>query len=269
VTGAVNDSTVRVGPGYAIDEAGRELVLAETLEVAVPESSGGAMFVLVMTYQADAQFLPRPDVDTVCLGSGLNPRSERPILTWRAPDDVRFGPDVPLAAALVNKGALIAAPGLQVRRYAARHIRPHIGFATVEPVFESATGGVTTTIDTSEAGFTATPCYFAKLDVALTSNLGVFLAAATAFAFISGAEPTRFAYNIPLRLNVGLERFASLRQAREAPPKLSLSWLGLEPVSGCEPHVNPLFIFTLAGLHLNFTAKAATFATSIVGGVRP
>jgi hypothetical protein len=272
VSGAVNDTTVRIGPGYATDDQGRELVLAETLDVAVPETSDTAMLVLVMTYQADAQFRPRPEVDAVCLGVGLNPRDERPLIAWRTPDQMQFGPDVPLATAIVHNGALISPPGLQVRRYAARQIRPHVGFATITPVFQGDANRATVEVDTSEAGFTTTPTYVAKLDFDPTSRIGAVLLPLLPFAFIETASPTGFRYVIPIRRTANLENPAFERRAISRPPapSITLSWVGFEPVSGCEPHINPLLIFTLGGLRLDFTRRAANFtAISTINRITP
>jgi hypothetical protein len=270
VSAGVSDTAVRVGPGYAIDEQGHELVLAETLDVPVPESSTPTMFVLVMTWQSDTGFAPKPDVNAVCLGEGLNPRNERPVIAWRRSDQVRFGPEVPLAAAVVNNGALIAPLSLSVRRYAARQIRPHVGFATIVPHLEIFDGGFSVDVDTSEAGFTTTPVYVVKLEIepATPVNLAA-LATLLPFAFVRVAEAARFQYVIPIRRRTspgiaiggpapGVGPFAV---NQPAPPVLKLSWVGFEPVSGCEPHVNPLFIFSLAGLRINI-ARFASIATS-------
>jgi len=253
---------VRVGPGYAIDEQGRELVLAQTLEVTVREagatSASVAVFVLVMSYQADTQLLPRPDVDAVCLSAGLNPRNERPVLAWRTPDEVRFGPEVPLAAAFVNNGALIAPPVLTVRRYAARQIRPHVGFATITPTFKEVGGAVAAEIDTSEAGFTTKPTYVARLDFDLDSPFGQALVELLPFAFIQAAEPTRFLYVIPIRrITGGASLNESRAVSRPRAPVIKLSWLGFEAVSGCEPHLNPFFFFNLAGLRLDARLRSS------------
>ncbi len=270
ITGAANDTTVRVGPGYATDDQGRELVLAETLDIAVPETDLAAMFVLVMTYQADAQFRPRPEVDAVCLSAGLNPRTERPLITWRTPDNIQFGPDVPLATAFVRAGALLSPPGLQVRRYAVRQIRPHIGFATITPGFQTQAEAsrVIVEVDTSEAGFTTTPTYVVRFDFDPTSRVGQIILPLLPFGFIETASATGFRYVIPIRrtiLNPQFEphllnpQIATRAIARPPAPSITMSWVGFEPVSGCEPHINPLLIFTLGGFRLDFTLHAANF----------
>jgi hypothetical protein len=77
------------------------------------------------------------------------------------------------------------------------------------------------------------------------------------FAFIQAAEPTRFLYVIPIRRIAGGGHIGRNAVSQPRPPEVKLSWLGFEPVSGCEPHVNPFFIFSLSGLRLDFRLRAS------------
>jgi hypothetical protein len=141
---------------------------------------------------------------------------------------------------------------LSARRYTARQIRPHVGFATVAPDFKEISGAVAVEVDTSEAGFTTTPTYVVRLDFDLDTPFGQALVELMPFAFIKAAEPTRFEYVIPIR------RITPRAVSRPPAPVIKLSWLGFEPVSGCEPHVNPFFFFTLAGLRLDTRLRAGS-----------
>lgn len=241
VTAQTGDDSVHLGPGYAIDSSAREILLAQDLRLPVPDTPSAADFMLVISYLDDSAFENLPSLGNICVGTGLDPRNERPVIGWRTPDTFRPGPDVPVAKIRVQQGALVAAPDLGVRRYATRMIRPHVGFGTMEfrpprSEFYSAVA-----VDTSDAGFANTPQYFARLDwpsQGLPKDAGSLLTFAGNFAYIDAATPTGFTYNLPF-VNI----FAT-----ERTPKLEITWLGLERVSGCEPFANFRLIFTLAGM---------------------
>lgn len=240
VQAAVGSASVRAGPGYAIDSSGRELLLAESLDIPVPVTQVEAALVLVINYQEDAAFRTRPGTGGVCLGGGLDPRKERPVFTWRTVEQVEFGPDVPLVLVRVQNGALVSAPERAVRKHAARAIRPHIGFGSDEIV--SRADGLLRKFDvnTTDAGFTRTPYYFAKLtleeDPRLTAAMAALL---TATAFIEAPSSTGFSLCTGLSpAGIGLSI-------------ATVTWIGLEPVRGCEPLLNLQLLFNLAGLFLS------------------
>ena len=99
---AADNRAVVVGPGYAVDGTGRDILLAESLHVSVPTMLGPEAVVLTARYQEDAAFRDRPDLAALCLCGGLDPRHERPLFAWRLPDEVRFGPEVPLVQVVVE-----------------------------------------------------------------------------------------------------------------------------------------------------------------------
>ncbi|HXV94468.1 MAG TPA: hypothetical protein VD813_14275, partial [Pseudonocardia sp.] len=49
---------VVLGPGYAVDEGGRDLLLANGLHVPVPAGAGPIRFVLTLRYREDEAFFP-------------------------------------------------------------------------------------------------------------------------------------------------------------------------------------------------------------------
>jgi hypothetical protein len=236
VTGAAGGTSLHVGPGYAIDALAQELLLAEDLDLPVPNTPSQAELVLAMNYPPSAAFRGRPELSAVCLGGGLDPRNERPLFAWRTFEELNMGADVPLAKVTVQQGALLTAPDLEVRKNATRIIRPHMGFGTMEftPPRDTLLGQVQ--VDTSDAGFAGVPNYFATLTSPNSKAPALFLAYVNAFSFIDRATPSSFFFNMP---------FSFLLRGLET---VSLSWLGIEAVTGCEPVPSLFFVFTLAGL---------------------
>jgi hypothetical protein len=83
--------------------------------------------------QVDAAFRDRHNPVAVCLDSGSSPCQERPLFICRRPEDVNFGPEVPLVQVAVSHGVIKGNLDLRLRRYARRLVRPHIGWGITEP----------------------------------------------------------------------------------------------------------------------------------------
>jgi hypothetical protein len=237
---------VHVGPGYAIDSSAREILLSEDLSIPVPVTDTATDLLLVVGYQPDTAYRNLPDIARLCAGTTLDPRDERPLFNWRTPDTYQPGLDVPLAHLRVQNGGLVSAPDLSVRRYAARLVRPHMATGTAETTGRNLIDGVT--VDTSDAGFATTPQYFARLDALGDSGLLELIAQFVAnSAFIQSAGPKGFIYFAPdlTRLGgIGLQL------------KFVITWLGVEPDTGCEPTPNFFRIFTFAGALVSQPAHA-------------
>ena len=236
VTGGAGSTSLHVGPGYAIDSLGRELLLAEDLDLPVPDTESRAGLVLVMNYQPGGAFRARPGLGSVCIAAGLDPRIDRPLFAWRAFDELDLGPDIPLARVTVQQGTLIGAPDLGVRRNANRMVRPHIGFGSMEFDAPRDRQILEVQVDTSEAGFSQTPNYFATLGSPDPKAAAALLSLVNAVSFIDRTTPESFYFNIP---------FAVFLRAVET---LEITWFGVENVTGCEPVPSFFLVFTLAGL---------------------
>ena len=152
---------------------------------------------------------------------------------WVKPDDVQFGPQIPLVKVVVANGAVQGPPELRVRRNTRRLVRPHIGMGATEPGRTGwlpwqapalATQGIEVVVDTSDAGFIHTPNYFVLLDGAnAVGSLG-FVTKATASSFTYG-------YVIPSEgIDPGVTDAADAEKT-----EWTLTWLGLESAGGCEP----------------------------------
>ena len=268
---------VAVGPGYALDGIGRDILLAENIHLTVPHGNALEAFVLTVSYQEDTAFRDCPDLASVCLSGGLDPRHERPNFAWRRPEDVRFGPEVPLVQIFVANGAIEVGLDFRVRRNARSLARPHFGWGSTEP---GSTGwvewvsmrtilGLEVEVDTSEAGFTKPPYYFALLqghfgkrdnedslfeqDLWPSDTEPVFFLGT--LGFIADATAESFTYRIgwqpPFKRMIEHRLEAETRRWR-------LFWFGIEPVTGCEPALNLTELFILAGFPFHMLGSMAS-----------
>jgi hypothetical protein len=279
-SGAARNATgVLVGPGYAIDEHGRDLLLPEAVQPPLPAAQG--RFVLTVAYREDMEFQDPCAFPVHCFGDGPGLRTERVRFAWRTPDEVRFGPEVPVIQVTVADGAIMGTPDVRVRRYTQPLVRPHID---VRVTNEGRSGwrdwvegapsaqqelGLELDVDTSEAGFLRTPFYFGVLQGDFSQGgdpplfeadpwpQGIASFPLEAIGFIATANVDGFTYRI---LNVHGAPFLRSVSAVEAERRgWRIAWCGLEPVKGSEPTLDVSRVFTLSGFRLS-ALTAFTFA---------
>ncbi len=258
---------VSVGPGYAADHWGRDILLPNPpLSLSIPKVDGRASFVLTMSYQDDSAFRNRTELENVCLNSGFDLRHERPVFAWKRPAAVRFGSQIPLVQINILDGIIQGELDFRVRRYTQPFVRPHMAWGATEKrrsgwkVWTGKDGnflglaekqGLEVKVDTSDAGFTKNPFYFAILDRSAdekqnnSANSDAVDMESTLFLdglrFITDADREGFTYRI-------FQPDSILPKPGEAEGfGWSLFWLGVEPVTGCEPKFNLQLAFTLAG----------------------
>lgn len=176
VSGDKGARVVTVQPGYALDCLGRDLVLSERLDIPAPASAGALSYFLVAAY-ADDDSLPMTQRRGPCDAAGTVRLAEQPAVRWVRPDDPaaesRFRPglDLVLAAIQVQNCCLAAAVSSRERRYAAPAPQPLImagqtaAGQTPWTLWEESgvVLGVQSQVDTSAAGFGATPRYMAHV----------------------------------------------------------------------------------------------------------
>jgi hypothetical protein len=165
-----------VGPGYAIDCAGRDLILPETVEIAVPPVAAApdcspVPFVLAIAYtnDEDAEVEVRSGV---CGTSGAVRRSDLPVVQFVPPESVRVGLDVLLATVRVQNCALVERRRVDARRAALPAGRPTVAAGSTGTgtttwrrwPSSGAQAGVMTTVVTAAAGFGNRPRYLARLE---------------------------------------------------------------------------------------------------------
>ncbi|HEV8239270.1 MAG TPA: hypothetical protein VGS57_07885 [Thermoanaerobaculia bacterium] len=191
VSGKRDDREVRVGPGYALDSLGREIVLTRDKVEPVPpvaaEDDGQSVFFdLVVSYPADELLEEAETREGICLRRGVVRRREEPVLCWvrlrrdgaehltpldeTLKQEVARGLRIVLARVEVLECRLRQDVSLAERRSARLACQPYIacGSQDIDWVENSdAERGIvslTAAIDTSAAGFQTTPCYSVRLD---------------------------------------------------------------------------------------------------------
>ena len=190
VTGKRDDREVHVGPGYALDALGREIVLTREQVEPVPpvdsEDDGQSVFFdLAVSYPDDSQLAEAETRDGICLPRGVVRLREEPILCWiRLKRDAtgNLSPVDPLLRQQLKDGLRIALARAEVlqcrlrqdvslaeRRSARPSRQPYIACGgqsvswTTDVVSENVLS-LTADVDTSSAGFLTTPCYSVRLD---------------------------------------------------------------------------------------------------------
>jgi len=186
--------TVRVAPGIAYDCFGRELYLQEEHRLPIPDpvASGEQSepsWMLVISYRETPEIAA---ADSAC----KNRRSpiERPKLAWRREREWDPRDGVPLARGAYSLNDFVVDPVVRPRARALARPLVASGFtvqgntawkawppeeqgaAPNDPAItmvaspgvlvrflQASAGGIEVTVDTSAAGFTETPCYFAAL----------------------------------------------------------------------------------------------------------
>jgi hypothetical protein len=201
VNGRKGDREVQIGAGYAIDTKGREIVLIETLVVAVPPVAGdvaGAPMIydLTVSYPDDADLEVTETREGVCLPRGVVRRREVPVFCWVRLDangqpvdpqlkqDVLAGMKLVLARAEVLNCQLDKDLSIAQRRNARPPRQPYIVCGEAQPTKwrlfrlneDGQVGGdidavapfispygLSAEIDTSSALFQTTPSYSARI----------------------------------------------------------------------------------------------------------
>lgn len=267
IYGMTGDRMLTVEPGYAVDEAGRDLLLADEMKIPVPDILGPALLVLVMSYRADAKFRRKPsELAQLCLHEPEARPLEQPEFSWQPAMDARLGPQVPLVKVEVSGGVINSVLGRRVRRYARREGASVIGWGSTEP---GRTGWtlekhpdpapspdpvwLQAEVDTSEAGFTQVPHYFAFLrghgvnkasrlktdndirDALTEPESTIFL---SYLSFVERPAITGFTYRIIRR--AGTLPAVTITNEQAERLRWSIHWIGIESNSDC-PGLPPWF----------------------------
>ena len=193
VTGRRDDREVSVGPGYALDALGREIVLTRDRVEQVPpvasEDDGSSVFFdRAISYPGDELLEEAETREGICLPRGVVRLREEPVLCWirlvrsAAGDlhpvgtlakEVQAGLRIVLARAEVLECRLRQPISLAERRSARPARQPYIACGeftefTVEEITlpDGTPEGIapvayrlTADVDTSSAGFLTRPCY--------------------------------------------------------------------------------------------------------------
>ena len=215
VQGAIGDRQVTVAPGYALDCLGHDIVLGAPSTLQVPPvagaaGGGAAVSYLTASYQTDDQLSPSETETGECEGEGAVRLTEAPLLRWQDPKNVsvpslryRRGQDIVLATVSIKGCKIAKAISTADRRDLHASTQPYItgggtsiGHTVWDAWMDSGTmHGVTTTVDTSPAGFVTTPTYTAQVNGAhLLSNTIII----DGLASVSKPTPTGFVVTVVL-----------------------------------------------------------------------
>ena len=200
VTGKRDDREVRIGPGYALDALGREIVLTRDVIEQIPpvasEPDGQSVFFdLTVSYPADDALEVAETREGICLPRGAVRLREEPVLCWvrlkrddegllqpadaRLRDEIQKGLRIVLTRIEVLDCRLKKDISLKERRSARPSRLPFIacGEAKVRDWDIKNVDGTSNTsvqdyevfrlqaknIDTSAAGFQIPPCYSVRI----------------------------------------------------------------------------------------------------------
>ncbi len=200
VAGKKGDRTVTVGPGYAIDDRGREIVLTSDRVLPVPpvsgDGAGSKHYLLTVAYPDDADLEIVEQRLGICSDPGATRLRIEPVFCWQPlnPDgtpvtgaqEIVIGRQLTLAEIAVRDCALYADVSVVSRRNAKpanqpfifageekpADWRPWIFPAENDPEIEFAArsspmqflSGFEAWVDTSIAGFISLPEYFCRID---------------------------------------------------------------------------------------------------------
>lgn len=171
--------SIVVQPGLAYDARGRELILQRRRTIGYPRTSttGTTTWLLVARFKETAEYPARDQFSMVCFDRKDNQSLESPEFLWKQEQQWRPEMGVPIARITVSDGTVT--PDQDFVLFRARGMsrglifsgESHQGNTTWEPWKPALLDGrisigFQTKIDTSAAGFTQVPCYFASLQLA-------------------------------------------------------------------------------------------------------
>ncbi len=212
VKGNRGDSSVMIGPGYAVDCLGREVILTSERTKTVPAVPGQtdgteATYYLIAAYLGDADQAVAEKRPGICVPGGTVRLTEEPLLAWRLPNELREGQDLILARAYILNCQLSRPLSLAERRYARPSQQPYIGAGqtvaggTSWKVWLDSKNqpiGVMTVVDTSSALFRTIPTYMAHIvgERLLVNKANPIVL--VVFAGVVDATPDRFTLQVTL-----------------------------------------------------------------------
>ena len=259
VEAAPGDREITIGPGYALDAAGHEIVLAAAHAEQVPavdvgEDGGPVFYDLTVSHPADEDLDVAETRFGLCDTHGVVRLAVEPLFCWvrlgRMPDGTLQAVDAKLRAD-VQENLKIRIARLEIlhcalqslstaeRRSARPPTRPYVRCGRERPgwTHETFPAGdepmalfLLADVDTSSGGFLTTPCYSARIagDRILTGTLGDESTTFVADGVVSIEQPTE----IQFRLRVLVHATANLFTASPSPAapfaSWEVEWMGVE-----------------------------------------
>ncbi len=237
-TGAITG--IRIEPGVAYDCFGRAVILVTEQVVPIPAapSGGSGSMTLLLRYKETSQF-PKPgETSGVCPTCCAGAAPESPESAWKPSEQATSADGVPVARVTYDRGQPLL-DSLFVTPASRPIAKPYLANGATVPggtvwtawkvggVGNEITIGLQTVVDTSEAGFTRTPCYFAWLQ-GVDANLAELRQASVIFTSIADPAPNHFTFRILVPSQVAAFE-ARAAAVRRAPFLAYVCWLGCEP----------------------------------------
>jgi hypothetical protein len=258
---------VQVGPGLAYDAQGRELLLSDTLAVPNPEPPAGMSvpmaYDLALTQRDPAEILARRKQRSECADRIT---AEGITLHWVLAGEsnvtangllakgLRLGIEVPLGRFTFDPVTQkLSGPQPGFRKNARPLLRPHI--ATGKVSFDSFgltadKMSATIPVVTGDAGFISTPQYF----VSFPNNALVNSTHSHGFIgpLLSVSDPHHQQFQLGMTFAsanlTDAERRANMTSLLNELRGSLVHWVGVEPVTGCQPNPDFAIIYWITGI---------------------
>jgi hypothetical protein len=206
-------TAVEVCPGVAYDAFGHELILERRQTIPLPPNlapSFTGSVTLLLRYKPPAGTLPPDEISEVCWTQRGSIRPGTIELAWKLTSCLRLRPEdgVPVFALVYSASSPTISEDQKFIPTATRPIAsPTLATGSTVPgntawepwMFEEVTLGVQTWIDTSAAGFSRVPCYFAWLEGSLWNAQTLQLIPAI-FPSITDESVTGFTFRLWLEV---------------------------------------------------------------------
>jgi hypothetical protein len=221
-----NITAIHVDPGVAYDCFGRALILQSEREIPLPDASlPAASFTLVARYRETAEFPDPRQASGVCFSCCEGSTDwETPDFIWKATSSLRVEDGVPLGRLLRGPGALEDTLRLDTSFVPVTPrplARPYLADGSTIPgstawgLWRDQSGltlGFETVVDTSAAGFTRVPCYFAALDGLNPTAAGVGEFIPLILTHVQDVTPNSFRFRMLALLSAQIARRFRLPQ---------------------------------------------------------
>jgi hypothetical protein len=234
-------------PGVAYDTYGRALALLRRHRIPLPKTTNEPAVTLLIRYRETCSYPDSREIAGVCLTCCEDSLlQEQPAFVWTSADPLDPRAGVPLVR--VNFTGATRTPEIEVAFTEVTTeplARPYLvngstipGATLWEPWQENQTTvGIQTDVDTSAAGFSQTPCYFAWL--AACDPQTIFgLPNVAVFTHIN--KPAWSGFRFRILFGGEFQDAASLASHQQlAAPPFYVCWLGCESIADMTQCLNP------------------------------
>ena len=204
---SASPTAVLVSPGVAYDVFGRELILERRQTISLPANLPQGLIgsvSLLMRYKSPSGGLRPDEISQVCWTQSGSVRPGTIEFAWKLTSGLRPEDGIPVFAVYETADSRAVRPDPNFTRPATRPIAsPTLATGSTVPgntawepwMFGEFTLGVQTWIDTSAAGFSRVPCYFAWLEGSLWNAQTLQLVPAI-FPSITDESVTGFTFRL-------------------------------------------------------------------------